>query len=131
MIPVLEKIAAIKAGYSDTPVTATEPVFGYMTGALGFRMTNYDFQVNVMNDTEPSADQTAAFEKNLSSRSVKILFYNRQVADPTTERMQKLAVKSGVPTVGVTETEPDQQSYAEWMLDELRGVEIALKAKTP
>ena len=29
------------------------------------------------------ADETAAFEKSLTSRQAKILFYNSQVTDPT------------------------------------------------
>jgi zinc/manganese transport system substrate-binding protein len=113
-------------------VTATEPVFGYMADALGFKMLNYDFQIKIMNDAEPTADQTAAFEKSLTSRTAKILFYNSQVADPTTDRIQQIARKSGVPVVGVTETQPpDQKSYVGWMLHELDGVQAALPATSP
>ena len=66
-----------------------------MSGALGFKMSNYDFQVNIMNDTEPSADQTAAFEKSLTTHTAKMLFYNSQVTDPTTDRIKKIAQKVG------------------------------------
>jgi zinc/manganese transport system substrate-binding protein len=131
MKPELEKIAAIKAASAGLEVTATEPVFGYMADALGFKMLNYDFQLKIMNDTEPSADQTAAFEKSLTSRTAKILFYNSQVTDPTTDRMQKIAKKSGIPVVGVTEAQPpDQKSYVDWMMHELDGVQAALGAKS-
>jgi zinc/manganese transport system substrate-binding protein len=131
MQPVLEKIKAIKAAYAGTPVTATEPVFGYMAAALGFKMLNYDFQVNVMNDTEPSAAQTAAFQKSLTTKSVKLLFYNSQVADPTTDRIKKIAQQSGVPIVGVTETQPpDRKNYVDWMLHELNAMEAGLAAKS-
>jgi len=131
MQPLLAKIAAIQAAYPGIQVTATEPVFGYMAGALGFKMLNYDFQVNIMNDAEPSADETAAFEKSLTSRSVKLLFYNSQVTDPTTDRIKKIAQKSRVPIVGVTETQPpDPKTYIEWMLSELREVEAGLASST-
>lgn len=127
MKPVLEKIASLKAAYHDTPVTATEPVFGYMADALGFKMKNYDFQVKIMNDTEPSADETAAFEKSLTTKSVKVLFYNSQVTDPATDRIKKIAEKSGVPIVGVTETQPPGvKNYVDWMMRELQAVEKAL-----
>lgn len=126
----LDKIAKIKATAAGIPVTATEPVFGYMVDALGFKMLNYDFQVKIMNDSEPDADQTAAFEKSLTSKTARILFYNSQVTDPTTERMQNIAKKSGVPVVGVTETQPlDQKSYVDWMMRELDEVQTALEAK--
>ena len=127
MKPVLDDIAAIKAKANGTTVTATEPVFGYMSAALGFKMLNYEFQINIMNDTEPSAAQTAAFEKSLNPKTVKILFYNKQVTDPTTERLKKLAIASDVPIVGVTETQPaDQKTYVDWMTSELNAVEKAL-----
>jgi len=128
MKPELDEIAAIKSKYEGTTVTATEPVFGYMSSALGFKMLNYDFQVNIMNDTEPSASQTAAFEKSLNPKTVKLLFYNKQVTDPTTERLKKLAIAADVPIVGVTETQPaDAKNYADWMMSELHAVEKALK----
>jgi zinc/manganese transport system substrate-binding protein len=130
MKPVIDRIALIKSRYEHLPVTATEPVFGYMADALGFKMLNYDFQVKIMNDAEPTAEQTAAFEKSLTSKSVKILFYNSQVTDPTTDRIQQIAKKAGIPVVGVTETQPpDQKNYVGWMLHELDGVQAALGAK--
>jgi zinc/manganese transport system substrate-binding protein len=129
MKPELDKIAAIKAASAGLEVTATEPVFGYMADALGFKVLNYDFQIKIMNDAEPTADQTAAFEKSLTSKQAKILFYNSQVTDPTTERLQQIAQKSGVPVVGVTETQPpDQKNYVGWMMRELDGVQAALGA---
>ena len=125
------KIAQLKRFTNGVTVTATEPVFGYMAQELGFKMLNYDFQVKVMNDAEPSAAETAAFEKSLRSRQAKILFYNSQVTDPTTARLQAIARNARVPIVGVTETQPtDQSSYALWMNHELDSVQAALSAKS-
>ena len=39
---VADKAAAIKAKFAGAPVTATEPVFGYMAAALGLTMRNAD-----------------------------------------------------------------------------------------
>jgi zinc/manganese transport system substrate-binding protein len=129
MNAVTSKIAEIKSAHSGTVVTATEPVFGYMASALGFKMENYGFQLAVMNDTEPSFQQTSDFEKCLRDKTVKILFYNSQVTDPVTQRMQDIAKQSGVAVVGVTETQPpDAKSYADWMLAELNAVETTLGA---
>jgi zinc/manganese transport system substrate-binding protein len=132
MKPELDLIEKINAQSNGIEVTATEPVFGYMANALGFKMLNYDFQVKVMNDAEPTASQTAEFEKSLTSKTARILFYNSQVTDPTTDRLQKIAQSSGIPVVGVTETQPpDQKSYVAWMLHELDGVQAALGGKNP
>lgn len=126
--PVLDKMASLKAKTTGVKVTATEPVFGYMAAALGLDMLNYEYQLAVMNDTDPSFQQTADFEKSLKSKTAKILFYNSQVTDPSTQQMQSIAKASGVPVLGVTETQPpDQKTYADWMMSELAKVEAALK----
>ena len=131
MKPELDKIAELRAVCADVEVTATEPVFGYMADALGFKMLNYDFQVKIMNDSEPGADETAAFEKSLTDKRAKILFYNSQVTDPTTSRVQAIARRAGVPVVGVTETQPpDEKNYVAWMLHQLDGVQAALPGKS-
>ena len=126
---VTSKIAEIKSAHSGTVVTATEPVFGYMADAMGFKMENYGFQLAVMNDTEVSFKQASDFEKSLRDKSMKILFYNSQVSDPVTQRMQEIAKKNGVAVIGVSETQPpDAKNYADWMLAELNQVGTALEA---
>lgn len=124
--PIGDKVAAIRGKFAGQPVTATEPVFGYMADALGLTMRNERFQLSVMNDTEPSAQDTAAFEQDLKGRKVKALFYNSQVTDPQTDRLLAIAHQAGVPVVGVTETQPAGKSFAEWMLGELDATEKAL-----
>lgn len=124
------KIAEIKSAHSGTVVTATEPVFGYMASALGFKMENYGFQLAVMNDTEISFQQASDFVKSLHEKSMKILFYNSQVTDPVTQSMREIAQKSGVAVIGVTETQPpDAKSYVDWMLSELNQVQATLETK--
>ena len=128
MEPLLAKITQLRSKTAGVKVTATEPVFGYMASALGFEMLNYDYQVAVMNDTEPSFKETAAFEGSLKTRTARILFYNSQVTDPSTKRMQSIARENGVPVVGVTETEPDNpKGYVPWMLSQLGIIESVLK----
>lgn len=123
---VAHKAAAIRAKFAGAPVTATEPVFGYMAAALGLTMRNETFQTAVMNDTEPSARDTAAMETDLKTRAVKVFFYNSQVTDPLTDRLLSLAHKAGVPVVGVSETQPAGKSFSAWMLSELDATEKAL-----
>jgi zinc/manganese transport system substrate-binding protein len=125
--PVNTRIAALKVRFGGADVLATEPVFGYMAGALGFKMHDMGFQNHVMNNVEPTAQETEEFESLLRGHKVKILFYNGQASDPVASRMQDIAKKSGVPVVGVTETEPAGTTYASWMLSQLDEVEKALQ----
>ena len=126
MQPIQAKIAALRGRLAGTPVTATEPIFGYMFEALGMQVRNMPFQMAVMNNTEPSASDVAAFENDLKTHQVKLLIYNSQASDPVAERMQKLATASHVPIVGATETEPPGKTYQSWMLGEVEAVDHAL-----
>jgi zinc/manganese transport system substrate-binding protein len=126
--PIEAKIAALRSRLAGTPVTATEPIFGYMFAALGMQVRNYSFQLAVMNNTEPSAADVAAFEHDLRSHRVRLLIYNAQASDPVAERMEKIAHASHVPVVGATETEPPGKDYQGWMLSELDAVGRALPA---
>jgi zinc/manganese transport system substrate-binding protein len=124
--PIQARIAALKERLAGTPATATEPIFGYMFAALGMPVRNMPFQMAVMNDTEPSASDVAAFEADLKLHRVKLLIYNSQASDPVAERMEKLAKTAHVPVVGATETEPPGKTYQAWMLGELDAVDRAL-----
>jgi zinc/manganese transport system substrate-binding protein len=124
--PVTDKVAAMRAKHAGAPVTATEPVFGLMTSALGLTMRNERFQLAVMNDTEPSARDLAAFEDDLKQRTVKVLIYNKQVSGKLTQRLLDIARKAKVPAVGITETLPAGTSFQDWMLGELDALDKAL-----
>jgi zinc/manganese transport system substrate-binding protein len=125
--PISAKIAALRGRLVGTPVTATEPVFGYMLNALGMSVRNQSFQLAVMNNTEPSASNVAAFEDDLKEHRVKLLIYNGQASDPVAERMQKLAKASAIPVVAVSETEPPGTRYQAWVMSELDAVDQALR----
>ena len=126
MQPLRDKIAALRTKYAGTPVTATEPLFDYMADALGLKMRNGRFQLAVMNGTEPSAAAIAAFEKDLRTRTVKVLLYNTQTTQALAERMRTIAKEVGVPVVAISETEPTGQTYQAWMLAQLDALERAL-----
>ncbi len=127
--PLLAEVDAIKAKNAGLKVTASEPVFGYMAEALGFTMLNTEFQIATMNNAEPSATQVAAFEKSLTEGEAKILFYNSQVTDKTTERLLALARKAHVVVVGITETEPQGKSIQTWFAGQLDAIKLALRGR--
>lgn len=124
--PLDAKIAEMKKKYAGAPVTASEPVFGYMAQALGLKMRNEKFQLAVMNNTEPSVSDVAAFENDLKTHKVKVLLYNAQASEPAVQKLVQLAEDEKIPVVGVTETEPPNKTYQEWMLSQLDALDKAL-----
>ena len=121
-----QRVAQIMAKHAGKPLTATEPVFGPMADALGLTMRNQRFQLAMMNDTEPSARDVAAFEDDLKQHKVKALLYNSQVSEKLTLRLLDIAKAAKVPVVGVTETQPANVTFQDWMLSELDALDKAL-----
>jgi len=126
LAPIDTEIATLRERFEGTPVAATEPVFGYMAETLGLEMTNESFQTAIMNESEPAASDIATMEDDIRSGRVKVLFYNAQVEDAFTRNLADLADASGVPVVGVTETQPEGKTFAEWMLGTIGATGKAL-----
>jgi zinc/manganese transport system substrate-binding protein len=129
--PIHGKIGELRQRFAGTPVTATEPIFGYVFDALGMEVRNQTFQLAVMNNTEPSASDIAGFENDLKTHRVKLLVYNSQATDPTADRMRKIAKAAGIPVVAAVETAPADENYQSWMMNELDAVERALSKEAP
>lgn len=121
-------IAAFRAKYPDTPVATTEPVADYMLQAAGAdNRTPWAFQADIMNGTDPSA-QDVAVERNLfTQHQVKVFVYNQQVTDSLTESLITLAHQNGIPVLGVYETMPTPgYDYQSWMLTEVQDLQKAV-----
>jgi zinc/manganese transport system substrate-binding protein len=124
--PLNDKIAAVRKKYGSAPVTASEPVFGYLAAALGLKMRNEKFQLSIMNNTEPSARDVAAFERDLTQHKVRVLFYNKQASDKIVLHLVEIARAAKVPVVGVTELVPPGINFQDWMLREINDTEKVL-----
>jgi len=124
--PLSDKIAAIRGKYAGATVAATEPVFGYMANALHLTLLDQRFQLSIMNNTEPSVGDLAAFESDLKMHKIRVLFYNKQASDRIVQHLIDLARASNIPIVAVTETCPPGLSYQNWIMSELVATETAL-----
>ncbi len=128
LTPIDARITQLRQSYAGVPVTATEPVAGYLCDAIGLTMRNARFQLSVMNDTEPAASDIAAFEQDLRGKHVRVLIYNAQAVSSMTRRMLAAAQQSHVPAVRVTETEPTGKTYQQWMGGQIDALAGALGA---
>ena len=121
-------IAAFKAKYSGTPVATTEPVADYMLQAVGAdNMTPWALQADIMNGTDPSAQDVAVQRSLFTQHKVKVFLYNQQVTDSLTESFIALAKANNIPVVGVYETMPvPGYDYQSWMLAEVQDLRNAV-----
>lgn len=119
-------IQQLRNQVSGTNVIATEPVFNYMAHALGLDMQGIRFQISMMNGIDPSPKQVQAFQTSLQSHTAKILFYNKQVDSPLVQQLLEIAKQHAIPIIGVTETQPPDKTYIEWIYYELKQVAMVL-----
>jgi zinc/manganese transport system substrate-binding protein len=126
-----QAIAAFKAKYPDTPVATTEPVADYMLQAVGAdNLTPWALQADIMNGTDPSAQDVATQRSLFTAHKVKVFLYNQQVTDSLTESFISLAHANGIPVVGVYETMPAPgYGYQSWMLAEVQDLQKAVVSK--
>jgi zinc/manganese transport system substrate-binding protein len=124
-------IAAFKAQYAGTPVATTEPVADYLLQAVGAdNLTPWALQADIMNGTDPSAQDVAVERSLFTAHKVKVFLYNQQVTDSLTESFIALAHASGIPVVGVYETMPvPGYDYQSWMLAEVQDLQRAVVSK--
>ncbi len=127
---VEDKIADMHKRYADIPVAASEPVFGYAAQAIGLDVREQKFALSIMNDAEPAPSDVAMFESDLKAHKVRALLYNAQASEPAVERLVAIAKESKIPVVGVTETEPPNMRYQDWVAGELDALDRALGAPT-
>jgi len=124
--PLRDRIAAVRAKYAGSHLTQTEPVFGYMGAALGLDVDEGEFQRAIEEGNDPSPQSVIAIDQEITSHAVKAVLYNSQTTSQATTDVKNLAMKSGVPVLGVSETEPVGKSYQLWMLSQLEMLNQAL-----
>ena len=124
--PLDDKITAMRKSYAGQPVTASEPVFGYQAGLIGLKVHNEKYALAVMNNAEPTPSEVAAFENDLKGKKVKAMLYNAQASEPAVGKLVQLAKDNNIPVVGVSETEPPNSTYQDWMMGQLNALDKAL-----
>jgi zinc/manganese transport system substrate-binding protein len=126
--PIGDKVAQLKAKFAGAPIAFTEDVAGYLTSQIGLVVKTPDgFMKAIEEGTDPPPVDVATERDLFTAKTVRVLLYNSQVTSPTTVQIHDLALKNGIPIVGVAETIPPVfHSYRDWQLAQLADLERAL-----
>ena len=145
--PWTEGLASFQQQHGGTPIAVTEPVADYMLEAGGPNSpamlpsalpdytaqaagveikTPWSLQAAIMNDTDPSPQDSAAQDALFTGKQIKVFIYNQQVTDDITTRYLNLAKQNHIPVVGVYETMPRKYTYQKWMESELTALQKAV-----
>ncbi|MFT9257851.1 MAG: zinc ABC transporter substrate-binding protein [Acetobacter sp.] len=96
-------------------VAATEPLFTPLAERMGLVMEERAYQLAVMNGVEPAPAVVAAFETDLADHRLRLVAYNRQVVEPSVERVLDQARAAHVPLLPLTETMPEGLHWQGWI----------------
>jgi zinc/manganese transport system substrate-binding protein len=125
--PLQQKVAAIKAKFSGTPVGLTETIYLYQSQQEGLNvLTPFEFEKSIAEGNDPSADTVITATNQINNHQIKVLIYNQQTVTPVTTNLENLAKAKNIPIVPVTETMPVGKTYQTWMLDQLNALQTAL-----
>lgn len=121
------RLATLKQSYAGDGAAVTEPVPLYLLDAAGLvNKTPAAFSEAIEEETDVPADVLQQMLDLFTGRQVKLLAYNDQVTDPTTEKVGQAAKDNGIAIVPVTETLPEGKDYLTLMGDIVSSLEKAL-----
>lgn len=125
-------INQISSHYANVPVGATESIFVDMAYTTGVGLISPpEFMDAVAEGNDPTAQDVATFQNQITNHQIKVLVYNTQTVTSLTEQMKALAQQNNIPIVGVSETMPlGAQTFQGWHSNELELLRQALQKAT-
>ena len=122
----------IRSNYNGTPIGASESIVSPLANSLGLDMlTPYSFLKDISEGTDPTSADKATIDQQIKNKQIKVYVYNSQNSTPDIQAQVKLAQQEGIPVTTVTETlSPAGDSFQQWMVSELQGLQSALAKAT-
>jgi zinc/manganese transport system substrate-binding protein len=130
--PYYQEISLIGRKYHGVPVAATESIFQYLAQALRLNLiTPYGFMKAISEGTEPTAQDKVTFDRQVTSRQIKVFVFNSQNSTPDVNALLSKAKQERIPIVPITETlQPAAASFQAWQTAQFRALQAALHKAT-
>lgn len=127
-----DTIAAIRTAYAGTPVGASESIFAMLAPALGLNLlTPPGLLAAVSEGNDPTAQDKATADAQISQKQIKVYVYNSQNATPDVQTQVDAAKAAGIPVTTITETlTPAGASFQDWQVAQLDALKQALARST-
>lgn len=124
-------LALIKQKYAGTPVGASESIFVGIAQATGLDLaTPTGFLTALSEGTDPTAQDKATVDAQITGKQIKMFVYNSQNSTPDVAALISAAQAVGIPVATVTETPPENVSFEEWQSQQLQQLADALARAT-
>ncbi|GAX05274.1 metal ABC transporter substrate-binding protein [Secundilactobacillus pentosiphilus] len=121
--PLDQKITQLRQNSHHDRVNVSEPVFDYSLTEMGYRQNNNHYAQAVQNDTDPSPKDIKQMQADIRHHKIAFFVVNTQEISKMTTNLLTLAKSSGVPIVRVTESQPANTNYKDWMMHQFNEVQ--------
>ncbi len=124
--------AQIRAKYAGVPVGYSESIFQGLGEDLHLKLlTPYSFVKAIAEGSEVTAQDKRTVDEQAEAHEIRVWVFNSQNVTPDVQRVNEIARARGIPIATVTETlSPASDSFEQWQVAELEGLERALHAAT-
>jgi zinc/manganese transport system substrate-binding protein len=126
-----ELLAQIEQRYAGTPVGASESIFVGLADATGLDLvTPPAFLIAISEGTDPTAQDKATVDQQLTGKQIKVFVHNSQNATPDVASLVSEARAAGIPVIALTETPPEGAVFQDWQSEQLQQLADALALAT-
>jgi zinc/manganese transport system substrate-binding protein len=124
-------LARIKQTYRGTPVGASESTFVGIAEATGLDLkTPAAFLTAISEGTDPTAQDKATVDQQITDKQIKVFVYNSQNSTPDVASLVRQAEAAGIPVVTITETPSESATFQDWQSQQLQALADALARAT-
>ena len=124
-------LTEIKQKYAGTPVGASESIFVGLAHATGLNLlTPSSFLTAISEGTDPTAQDKATTDEQISSKQIKVFVFNSQNSTPDVHTLVDAARANGIEIATITETPPANVSFQDWQTQQLQQLADALATAT-
>lgn len=125
---VNEKINSLKEKADGKIVLTTEPVFDYAVKSLNLKTTDeIDKLAKATSEgNDPAPQILKQIQEDIKNKKINLIINNTQTTNKAIESIIKLSIEYNIPILNVSETQPNNKTYIEWMLDQYNELEKIL-----
>jgi zinc/manganese transport system substrate-binding protein len=124
-------LAQIRQRYAGTPVGASESIFVGLAEATGLDLvTPPSFLTAISEGTDPTAQDKAATDAQITGKQIKVFVFNSQNSTPDVQTLVDAARANAIEVATITESPPENVSFQDWQVQQLQQLADALAQAT-
>jgi len=127
LAPLTNLIQELRQPHAEQ-VATSEPVFDYMLTALNFRSIDPHFAKAIEENMDPAPRDLAILQTAINNKTALFFVQNIQADNPTVNHIVTLVKANKLPIILVSESQPENQNYLQWMTETLYQIQAAMAA---